>query len=132
MNVPQLADIQNAAMLRLPNELLCQIAGYFAADKDILEKDDGYITITVGKMRDTITLKRLQRRSEYNVGVQSLVHLALACKRLAPVGQELLYRSVSLMQPRTFEGQCKSAFVSFLRTVIARPDLATLVEHLAV
>tara|TARA_R110002003_G_scaffold562_1_gene20412 strand:+ start:2174 stop:3343 length:1170 start_codon:yes stop_codon:yes gene_type:complete len=72
-----------------------------------------------------------RRLSDYRKSVRDLLNLARTCKLLTPVAQEVLYHSISLRQPGLIHGRSPT-LVNFLRTLIKRPDLAVLVEHLAV
>jgi hypothetical protein len=64
--------------------------------------------------------------------LRPLVNLALTCKRLTAVAEELLFRHVCLPHPHLATGHRTKPLISFLRTLVQRPDLARLVERLAV
>jgi hypothetical protein len=114
---------------QLPIELLLQIAGYFQYTRPI-GKNDGFST------REDATSKEITTAaatcSKYHQNLRPLVNLALTCKRLTPVAQEVLFRHVCLPHPHLATGHRTKPLISFLRTLVQRPDLARLVERLAV
>ncbi|KAH7091614.1 hypothetical protein FB567DRAFT_436104 [Paraphoma chrysanthemicola] len=115
-------------MLSLPNEIMCQVAGYLAPAWKLSKWAGHSMPNDVG---DSASGFGNEQNGEYNKNIRDLLSLGRTCKQLAPVAQEILYRSVALRQPAV-AGRQTTPLVSFLRTLIMRPDLAVLVEYLSI
>lgn len=126
---PHVTKPGGMTLLELPDELLLQVALYLRPTQR-LSNADGFSN-QLPKRTDPHSFLPLLV-SPYDLTSQSLVNLALTCKRLAPVAQEVMYQDVSLPQPRAQDDAKPSRAVSLLRTMIKRPDLASRVEHFAV
>jgi hypothetical protein len=114
---------------QLPAELLLQIAGYLQYARPI-GKNDGFSTCEDTTSKEIMT--PAVTCSKHHKDLRPLVNLALACKRLTPIAQEVLFRHVCLPQPHLATGHHTKPLISFLRTLVQRPDLGRLVERLAV
>ncbi|CAE6998793.1 hypothetical protein PTTW11_00787 [Pyrenophora teres f. teres] len=136
-------------LLRLPNELLLLIAGYAAPTPVVLEVTyPGYVKPAFSVNEDQgfgheykcnpkwRASHSQEVRDEYASRANGLVNLSLVCKALTPVAQHILYRDVSLLQPRRVCSSDKptlpSALACFLRTMLQRPWLALRVRSLCV
>lgn len=96
------------ALYRLPNELLHQICSY----------------LTFEPIRNDNTLCYYER--DYLAVTKDLRSTALTCSRLTPVAQEHLFRSPFLYDDCVRH----TKFLSFLRVVLERPNLAACVTAL--
>jgi hypothetical protein len=116
-------------MIRLPNEKLLQTAGELRTPRRV-GKNDGFISWegSTDEQRRTAAFNCCI----YQNDMLNLGNMALTCKRLTPIAQNILYCDVALLSPRLENGTHITPKVSFLHTLIKRPDLACLVEHLAV
>ncbi|KAF1848729.1 uncharacterized protein K460DRAFT_427988 [Cucurbitaria berberidis CBS 394.84] len=120
------------SLLKLPNELLCQIAGHLVSTENICRKD-GYRALYERKNNRDLETTDLLRIHLWSI--QDLLNLGLTCKRLAPVAQDILYRDIFLPKPRRMSvpgDRGASSLVCFLRTIMRRPELGAHVRYLAV
>ena len=95
-----------SGLLTLPNELLIQVAEHLTASK--------CGGIIAGSTQD-------------------LTHLALVCKRLVPITNTVLYRSVTLQAPdrhMSRKGPRQCVLPQFLRTILRHPRLGACVEEI--
>ena len=116
---------QTAVMLELPNELLCEIATNLAP-LTLVSKDGGYGALSVDDAAS---------RHAYAKATLDLINLSVVCKRLTSVAQDILYRTVSLLQSAKHQKPGKrypSSLSRFFRTVLSRPGLAAHVTSLTV
>ncbi|KAF2794494.1 hypothetical protein K505DRAFT_361048 [Melanomma pulvis-pyrius CBS 109.77] len=114
-------------LLKLPNELLCSIAAYLKPRTTIQDYEGYKYLDRIGKRDVTSAVQK------YAQDIQSLQALALVCRKLTPIAQYCLYRSVSLPQAQdetTLDGCLRSPLLLFLRTLEDRPDLAASVTGL--
>jgi hypothetical protein len=118
-------------LAQLPNERLLQIADHFSKTQRI-EKKHGFNIRNGIKPQDREFLSAVVECNKYYKSLKPLVRLALTCKRLTPVTQEILFRDVSLPQSHPAWRGRISPVVPFLRTLVQRPNLARFVERLAV
>ncbi|CAO2654018.1 Nn.00g107510.m01.CDS01 [Neocucurbitaria sp. VM-36] len=131
-SIPITSRATSPFLLNLPNELLSQAAGYLVPTERIC-KTSGFGFVLEQQEHGSQEATRLRRNHAQSL--QNLLNLGLTCKRLADVAQTILYRDVSLCQPRRdlqIDKRSISAFPSFLRTIILHPELAAYVRHLAV
>jgi bacterioferritin-associated ferredoxin len=118
-------------LAQLPNGLLLQIAGHLSETQRI-DKKHGFSIRNDITPQDRDFYAAVVECNKYYKSLKPLVSLALTCKRLTPVAQEILFRDVSLPQTHPAWRGRISPVVSFLRTLVQRPDLARYVERLAV
>ncbi|KAF2135031.1 hypothetical protein P153DRAFT_278789 [Dothidotthia symphoricarpi CBS 119687] len=133
-------DGNSPQLLKLPDEILCHIANYLAP-VEAIGKYNGYGLINdhcnrpsdTGTTRTVLHMRASEARRSYATGVQTLLSLALTCKRLRSVAYDVLYRRPALPQPVDMRnGHLVSALPRFLQTIVERPELGGLVRHLAV
>ncbi|KAH5085471.1 hypothetical protein HBH95_017140 [Parastagonospora nodorum] len=126
--VKETTILQKSSLLELPDELLLQIAGYLRPTQR-LSSADGFPDIPPRELSPGLFEPKAER---IGLGLWGFLSLTLTCKRLAPVAGEVLYCDVSLPQlPSESSPHC-SRLISFLRTIIKHPEMASRVSHLAV
>ncbi|EAT77673.1 hypothetical protein HBI56_195380 [Parastagonospora nodorum] len=126
--VKETTILQKSSLLELPDELLLQIAGYLRPTQR-LSSADGFPDIPPRELSPGLFEPKAER---IGLGLRGFLSLTLTCKRLAPVAGEVLYCDVSLPQlPSESSPHC-SRLISFLRTIIKHPEMASRVSHLAV
>jgi hypothetical protein len=108
-----------------------QIVGYLR-DTPRIGKKDGFNTRKGVTSQDSEFSKALLECNKYRKSLQTVVSLALTYKRLTAVAQGILFRDVSLPQIHPARQERMTPVVSWLRTQVRGPDLARLVEQLAV
>jgi hypothetical protein len=115
-------------LLKLPNELLLNIAGYLG-----LSRNQRYGTKY--QQNEFEAWETTEARQGLASAVKALLQFALTSKRLVPIAQDVLYREVFIPQPfrSQLPGKPAPSFLPcFLRTILQCPELGAHVRKLAV
>ncbi|KAF2110477.1 hypothetical protein BDV96DRAFT_651113 [Lophiotrema nucula] len=105
-------------------DLLTELIGYIAANL----AGDAARELTKPKFQ----YRSNKNRTEYHKASEKLRNLSLVCKRIQTSAQEQLFGNVFLSEEVVRFEKSGQLFYCFVRSLVARPDLASRAKELAV